>query len=117
MSHTITLTRNHQRVLIEALAISSEIKAKKLRNPSSIKLMNDYYLDAAQKIMNNNIACGKAGRQPSDNLFAWIKDQLYHSGDMSKTEFGQLALLICEAGAYNEYDIFCRSTIINTLFE
>ena len=116
MSHTIKLTRNHQRILIEALAISLEIKETVL-SKKALDVANKYYLDAAEKIKCNDIECGKTGKQPRDNLFAWLRDQFYHSGTFDKTELGKLAISICEAAAYNEYDTFTRTTIMNTLFE
>lgn len=114
----VKLTRNHQRVLIEALAISQEIKQKKLRNPASIERMNDEYYKAALRILNEpEIECGKQGTKPGDNLFAWIRDQLFHSGDMPETEFGRLALDICQAAGNNTYTTYTRITIMNRLFE
>jgi hypothetical protein len=116
MAHTIKLTRNHQRILIEALAISLEIKEIVL-SKKALETANRYYLDAAEKIKNNDIECGRTGKQPRDNLFAWLRDQFYHSGSFEKTELGKLAIAICEAASYNEYDTFIRTTIMNTLFE
>jgi len=116
MAHTIKLTRNHQRILIEALAISLEIKSEVL-SKRALETANRYYLDAAEKIKNNNVECGKTGKNPKDNIFGWIRDNLYHSGSFEKTELGKLAISICEAASYNEYDTFTRTTIMNTLFE
>ena len=117
MTHHIKLTRNHQRVLIEAILISMDIKDKKLRNPDSKRIMEDYYNDAAKKVYDNDIECGKTGTYPKDNIFGWLRDQFFHSGRFPDTEFGKLAISICEACAHNEYDKFCRMTIMNTLFE
>ena len=116
MAHIIKLTPNHQRILIEALAISLEIKEQVL-SKRALEVANRYYLDAAEKIKNNNIECGRSGKQPRDNLFAWLRDQFYHSGQFEKTELGKLSISICEAASYNEYATFTRTTIMNTLFE
>jgi hypothetical protein len=118
MAFRVKLTKNHQRVLLEALAISQEIKQKKLRNPSSIERMNDEYYKAALRILNEpEVECGKQGYKAGDNLFAWIRDQLYHSADMPQTEFGKLAIDICEAAGDNAYTAYTRITIMNRLFE
>lgn len=119
MAFTVKLTRNHQRVLLEALAVSQEIKEKKLRNPDSRKRMEEEYYKAALRLIEekDGIHCGRQGHKPGDNIFAWIRDQIYHSSDMSETEFGKLAINICEAAGNQVYDVYCRDTIIKRFFE
>jgi hypothetical protein len=119
MAFRVKLTKNHQRVLLEALATSQEIKQKKLRNPESKSRMNEEYYAAALRILNETegVECGRTGVKPGDNIFAWICDQLYHSGDMTETEFGKLSLNICEAAGNNSYEAYCRDTIMKRFFE
>lgn len=116
MSHQVSLTRTHQRILLEALLQSMEIKSKKLVKQDSIRIMNKMYNDAAEKIVKG-VVCGKTGSKASDNLFGWLVDQFNHSGKLPDTEFGQLAISICQAAGENRYEKFCQMTIINTLFE
>lgn len=112
MAHTVKLTKNHKRILLEAIIYSMEIKESKLKKPDSIEQMHRYYNDAAQKIVNI-VECGSTKK----NLFTWLKDQFYHTTNFDKTEFGQLAIAICDAAASNTYESYCRMTIMNTLFE
>lgn len=116
MAHKISLTKNHKRILLEALLESQAIKEVKLKSPDSIYKMNEMYADAAEKLLTT-VDCGKLGFRPNDNIFGWIRDQFLHSGDFPKTEFGQLAIGICEAAGEDRYDSYCRMTIVNTLFE
>lgn len=116
MSHTIELTKNHKRVLLEALYESQTVKYNKLRKPESIDRMILEYNKAAQKLLKP-VECGKVGSKAGDNLFGWLKDQFHHSGKLPDTEFGKLAINICEAAGNNSYEAYCRMTIMNTLFE
>jgi len=111
--HLIKLTKNHRRILLEAINYSLEIKEHKIRRQDSLEQTQKYYLDAAQKIMNGEIECGTL----KNNLFTWLKDQFLHTTNFDKTEFGQLAISICESAAENTYHEFCRMTIIKTFFE
>lgn len=113
MSFTIKLTKNHKRILLEAIIESMKIKEDKLKNPASLEKMNAYYIDAAHKIGGSEIECGST----KNNIFVWLRDQFYHSRGFPNTEFGKLAISICEAAGSNDYDSFTRMTIINTLFE
>lgn len=118
MAFKIKLTRNHQRILLEALDVSQRIKEVKLKNPESRRRMDEEYYRAALRLINEeHIECGRRGHKAGDNLFAWIRDQIYHSGDMSETEFGKLAIMICEAAGDDVYERYCRDTIISRLFE
>lgn len=112
MAHTIKLTRNHQRVLLEAMIYSMDVKESRLKKADSIEQMQRYYTDAAKKIIEP-IECGSTKK----NLFTWLKDQFYHTTNFDKTEFGQLAIAICDAASDNTYESYCRMTIMNTLFE
>lgn len=116
MTHTVELTKNHKRVLLEALYESQTFKYNSLRKPDSISRMIDEYNKAAQKLLKP-VECGKTGHKAGDNLFGWLRDQFFHSGRLPDTEFGKLAISICEAAGGNTYETFCRMTIINTLFE
>jgi hypothetical protein len=116
--HQVKLTNNHKRILLEAILESELVKKRKLRNPSSIKGMEEEYYKAAKRIAEeSHIECGRRGHKAGDNLFGWLRDQIFHSGDLSLTEFGQLAISICEAAGDGEYDKFTQMTIINKLFE
>lgn len=117
MAHSVTLTKNHKRILLEVLALSQEAKLKKLRNPDSIHKMNEEYEKAGMRILQHEIECGRPGTKSSDNFFGWYMDQIYHSGKLSETELAQMAIDICEACGRNSYDSYCRITIMNTLFE
>jgi hypothetical protein len=117
MAHSVSLTRNHKRILLEVLALSQEAKLKKLRNPESIQRMNEEYERAGMRILQNEIDCGRSGIKSGDNLFGWYIDQVYHSGKLAETELAQLAIDICEACGRNTYGEFCRITIMSTLFE
>jgi len=112
MAHIVKLTKNHKRILLEAIIYSMEIKEKKLRKTDSIEQMHRYYTDAANKIIMP-VECGSIKK----NLFTWLKDQFYHTTGFENTEFGQLAIAICDAAASNTYETYCRMTIMNTLFE
>ena len=117
MAHQIILTKNHKRILLEVLNESLIIKQKRLQKADSIKRMENEYINAGEKIYSDYVECGRLGSRAGDNLFGWYRDQILHSGKLSETEIGQLALSICEAAGTNRYDQFCKMTIINTLFE
>ena len=116
MAHQVALTKNHKRILLEALLESQSIKERKLKSPESIYKMNAMYADAAEKLLTT-VECGKMGYKSTDNIFGWMIDQIHHSGKLSETEFGQLAINICKAAGDGQYESFCRMTIANTLFE
>jgi hypothetical protein len=119
MSHEIKLNKFHKKVLGEVLYDSLIYKRDvKLRNPESIAKMEEEYCGAVRQIVEDDIiTCGKTGTRPKDNFFGWIKDQILHSGKLANSEWGQLAISICEAAGENRYEQFNRTTIINRLFE
>ena len=98
MTHTIRLIKDHREILLETLAQSMEIKEGRLRNPDSLRKMEQQYYDAALKIFNGSIDCGRPGvKNATDNLFAWIIDQIRHSGRLYDHELGKFAIDICRA--------------------
>jgi hypothetical protein len=104
MKHTIKLIKDHKEILLETLAQSLEIKEAKLVKKDSIAGMRRQYYDAAEKIYNGEIVCGRSGALATDNLFGWMIDQIKHSGKLYKNELGQYSILICRAAAEGEYE-------------
>jgi hypothetical protein len=104
MKHKIKLIRDHREILIETLAQSLEIKENKLVKIDSLNGMRRQYYDAAEKIVQGEIECGRSGLKANDNLFGWIIDQIKHSGKLYKNELGQFAIDICEAAGTGEQE-------------
>jgi len=102
MKHKIKLIKDHREILLETLAQSLEIKDIKLRNPDSKRIMEKQYYDAALKICEGTIECGRSGTKPGDNLFGWIIDQIKHSGKLYDHELGKFAIDICQAAGLGE---------------
>lgn len=118
MSHKTRLKKQHLQILLEAIHTSREYKLRNLRNPSSKDLMIQQYRKAEDRLCSEiEIECGKRGHQANDNLFGWIRDQIFHSGKLDETELGKNAIDICEAAGDNCYEQFCKHTIFNSLFE
>ena len=101
MPHIVKLAKQDQILLLEQLADNYDYKAtKKLRNPDSINKMSEYYIDAAEKIRDNEIAVNN----PSRNLFTWLSDQLRHGSNQQYNSVEcQRALEICQQAAKNRY--------------
>ena len=112
MSYTIQLKRTHQLVLLETLATSCEYKIARLRNPETVQTMTEYYLDAAEKIRIGTITIN----HPTKNLAEWMRDQFNHSGNLNRSELGKMAIGICEAIKYQEYDLFCQQPLLGSMF-
>lgn len=101
MAHTITLSEEDQILLLNQLAANWEYKAlKKLRNEDSIRAMSEYYIDACEKIRDNNIPVNHSTK----NFFSWLSDQLKHGSSRQwRSEACQRAVEICEAARINRY--------------
>jgi hypothetical protein len=104
MKHKIKLIKAHKTTLVEALAQSLDIKEAKLVKQDSLEGMRKQYLDAAEKIVNGEIECGRSGITARDNLFGWIIDQIKHSGKLYKHQLGKTAIDICEAAGTGELE-------------
>jgi len=117
MPHVIDLTDSHKRILLEVLLLSQEHKEMRLRNPDSLVRMRKEYIKAAEQIYDSlPIECGREGIRLNDNLFGWLRDQMFHSGKLLDTEIGRLAISICEAAGEDRYQQYCEMTIIDRLF-
>lgn len=63
------------------------------------------------------IECGRRGWRPEDNVFGWIRDQIFHSGRLEETELGKHAIDICEAAGGDTYAAYNRNSVFTTFFE
>jgi len=62
--------------------------------------MSEYYIDACEKIRDNNIVVN----HPKKNLFWWLRDNFAHSSDRFwRSEQCQQAVALCEAAAQGRY--------------
>lgn len=112
MPHKITLIREHQEILIEALYHSLNNKIDRvIKDDSKIPAVIKQYEDAAEKLLTP-VHCGRK----DNNIFTWLIDQLQHSPGVLHTELVQRAILICRYAAENEYQEFTRTVFIRELF-
>ena len=112
MTHTVTLTREDQRTLLEALVASQDIKEKKLQKPESIAMMRQQYYEAAEKFLQPiSIA------QRNNNLMTWFIDQMKHSGKLWNTELCSRACLIAQRVIDDEYTHYKSIQIYEDLFK
>lgn len=112
MTHTVTLTIDDQRLLIEAMACSQEYKWKKLQKQDSIDIMNKQYYDACLKFMEP-ITIAKR----DNNIMTWFIDQMEHSGKFYKTELCERAILVARAVIRDEYQHYKSVQVFEDLFE
>ena len=100
MPYHITLTEQDQIMLLDLIAESYLIKCRKLRRPESIRMMSEYYIDACEKIRDNQIVVN----HPKKNLFWWLRDNFAHTSDTFWLSARcQQAVLVCEAAAQGRY--------------
>jgi hypothetical protein len=112
MTHTVTLSRQDKIIILEALAASQEIKMNKLKNPESIRRMDEEYLRAAHKFLEPITIHDR-----KKNIMTWFKDQLQHSGRLWDTELCIRACEIAEQVIDNTYDHYKSIQIFEDLFE
>jgi len=112
MKYTVKLTVDDQRIMLEALIASQEIKEKKLQKPDSIATMRRQYLDAAEKFLEPIEIHDK-----KKNIFVWFIDQMQHSGRFWNTELCMRACAIADRAIENEYDHYKSVQIYEDLFE
>jgi hypothetical protein len=118
MAHSIKLRKQHLQILLEVLTVSREYKMRNLRNPASKDIMIKQYRQAEDRLYSEiEIACGRKGWQASDNLFGYIRDQVYHSGKIADSELGKHAIAICEAAGGDSYEVYCSYTVFSAFFE
>jgi hypothetical protein len=112
MTHTIKLSLEDQRTMLEALIASQDIKLKKLQKPESINLMLKQYLDAAEKMLEP-ITIAKR----DNNLMTWFIDQMRHSGKLWNTELCSRAVTIAQRVIDDEYTHYKSIQIYEDLFK
>lgn len=110
--HTVKLSKDDQRLLIEALACSQEIKLKKLQKPESIDSMNKQYYDACLKIMDAITIVKR-----DNNLMTWFIDQMQHSGKFWGTELCERAVKLAEIIIKGEYQHYKSVQVFEDLFD
>jgi hypothetical protein len=112
MSHSVKLSKEDQRTMLEALIASQEIKERKLQRPDSIKAMNQQYYEAAQKMLEP-ITINKR----DNNLMTWFIDQMKHSGKLWETELCSRACLIAQRVIDDNYTHYKSIQIYEDLFK
>ena len=110
--HTVKLSKDDIRTMLEALIASQDIKETKLQKPDSIALMRRQYLDAAEKMLEP-ITIAKR----DNNLMTWFIDQMKHSGKLWNTELCSRACLIAQRVIDNEYEHYKSIQIYEDLFK
>ena len=110
--HTVKLTKDDIRTMLEALIASEDIKLKKLQKPESINLMLKQYLDAAEKMLEPITIVKK-----DLNLMTWFIDQMKHSGKLWDTELCSRACTIAQRVIDNEYEHYKSIQIYEDLFK
>ncbi len=101
--HTVKLAKEDIALLLETLAASQEIKEQKLKNPDSIKKMQELYLDAAHKMLEPIEIHNR-----KNNLMTWYIDQMKHSGKLWGTELCERACMIARNVIDNSYEDYKR---------
>jgi hypothetical protein len=112
MTHTIRLSLEDQRTMLEALIASQDIKLKKLQKPESIGLMLKQYLDAAEKMLEPITIVKR-----DNNLMTWFIDQMRHSGKLWNTELCSRAVTIAQRVIDDEYTHYKSIQIYEDLFK
>ena len=116
MSHVIHLLPRHQRVLIQALIESAEIKSRLvIRDAQSLDVMNSQYADAGEKFLEPVRVHDRR-----KNLFTWFLDQIAHTPHLRTQELGVWASVIADSCIKNVYSEFCGSadqTNFHDIFE
>jgi aspartate 1-decarboxylase len=112
MKYTVTLTKEDQRTMLEALISSQEIKERKLVKPDSISSMRKQYLDAAEKFLEPIVIV-----KQNNNIMTWFIDQMKHSGRFWNTELCVRACAIADRVIANEYDHYKSVQIYEDLFK
>ena len=113
MTHTVTLTRQDQKTLLEALSASQEIKEKKkLKNPDSINAMNRQYYDAALKIIKPIVI-----NKRDNNLMTWYIDQMKHTPRLWGTKLCEHACLIANRVIDDTYEEYKSIEVFEDLFK
>jgi hypothetical protein len=110
--HTVTLTKEDQRTMLEALIASEDIKLKKLQKPESIDLMLRQYVSAAEKMLEPITIVKK-----DNNLMTWFIDQMKHSGKLWDTELCSRACLIAQRVIDDQYTHYKSIQIYEDLFK
>ena len=115
MPHCVRLSRDDQIMLLNLLADSFDYKAEhKLRSEEKIAEMSRWYIDAAEKIRDNDIQVNNR----RSNFWLWLKDQLAHSGtEIWRRPDCQEAVKLCEAAAEGTYDRYRLRRSAERLFE
>lgn len=112
MKHTVMLTKDDQRIMLEALLASQEIKERKLVKKDSIDAMRRQYVDAAEKMMRPIDIVNR-----NKNLMTWFIDQMKHSGRLWNTELCSRAVLIAQRVIDDEYTHYKRIQVYEDLFK
>ena len=112
MTHTVNLTIEDQRCMLEALLASQEVKERKLQRADSLAQMREQYYDAAVKITQPIQVA-----QRNNNLMTWFIDQMKHSGKLWNTELCSKACLIAQRVIDDEYDHYKSIQIYEDLFK
>lgn len=112
MTHTVKLSKEDQRIMLEALIASQDIKERKLQKRDSIDQMRKQYYDAAEKMLQPIVIA-----QRNNNLMTWFIDQMKHSGKLWGTELCSRACLIAQRVIDDEYEHFKSIQIYEDLFK
>lgn len=111
--HIINLKMSDRALILEALAVSMEYKYKKLRNPESIKLMEDNYEKFAEDIANYPVEI----HDRTNNPMTWFQDQLKHSGLFWDTKLCSQANDLANRVINNTYEQYSRIERFEDLFK
>lgn len=114
MSYTIELTPNDQVIIKEALIATIEYKELNLTR-QRFKMFEYWAMRAANQILSNKFLINDLEK----NTFAWLKDQIRHSGTLAQTPIGQEAIDICTAaiGSSQQYRTYSQLKLNTKLFK